>query len=89
MPNIKSAIKRVKVSEVRRLQNKMKKSELKTAIRRYREALAAKADNTEELLKIAIKKVDQAAAKGIIHRNAASRKKSQLMKAYTAYKASV
>ncbi len=84
MPNIKSAMKRVKVSEAKRLQNKMKKSELRTAIRRYREAMDAKADNAETLLKVAIKKIDQAAAKMIIHRNAASRKKSQLMKAYKA-----
>ncbi|HPU45414.1 MAG: 30S ribosomal protein S20 [Clostridiaceae bacterium] len=84
MPNIKSAMKRVKVSEAKRLQNKMKKSELRTAIRRYREAMDAKADNAETLLKVAIKKIDQAAAKKIIHRNAASRKKSQLMKAYKA-----
>jgi len=89
MPNIKSAIKRVKVSEVKRLQNRMKKSEIKTAIRRFHEALESKADNAEELLRYAIKKVDQSAAKGIIHKNAASRKKSQLMKAFAASKASV
>ncbi|HOK44163.1 MAG TPA: 30S ribosomal protein S20 [Thermoclostridium caenicola] len=84
MPNIKSAMKRVKVSRAKNLQNRMKKSELKTAIRRYREALAAKSDNAEVLLKIAIKKLDQAAAKKLIHKNAASRKKSQLMKAMKA-----
>jgi len=77
-------MKRVRVSQTRRLQNKMKKSELKTAIRRYREALQSKADNAETLLKFAIKKIDQAAAKNIIHKNAASRKKSQLMKAFKA-----
>ncbi|NLW01834.1 MAG: 30S ribosomal protein S20 [Clostridiaceae bacterium] len=84
MPNIKSAMKRVKVSQAKRLRNKMKKSELRTAIRRYREALDSKADNSEALLKAAIKKLDQAAAKKVIHRNTASRKKSQLMKAYKA-----
>jgi small subunit ribosomal protein S20 len=62
----------------------MKKSELRTTLRSYREALDAKADNAELLLKDAIKKLDQAAAKRIIHKNAASRKKSQLMKAYKA-----
>ena len=55
MPNIKSAMKRVKVSQAKRLRNKMKKSELRTAIRRYREALDSKADNSEALLKAAIK----------------------------------
>jgi small subunit ribosomal protein S20 len=84
MPNIKSAIKRVKVTKTKYMQNRMKKSELRTALRRYREALDAKADNAELLLKDAIKKLDQAAAKRIIHKNAASRKKSQLMKAYKA-----
>ena len=84
MPNIKSAIKRVKVTKTKYMQNRMKKSELRTALRRYREALDAKADNAELLLKGAIKKLDQAAAKRIIHKNAASRKKSQLMKAYKA-----
>lgn len=84
MPNIKSAMKRVKVSRAKNLQNRMKKSELKTAIRRYREALAAKSDNAEAFLRIAIKKLDQAAAKKLIHKNAASRKKSQLMKALKA-----
>jgi len=84
MPNIKSAIKRVKVSRAKNLQNRMKKSELKTAIRRYREALAAKSDNAKALMRIAIKKLDQAAAKKLIHKNAASRKKSQLMKALKA-----
>lgn len=84
MPNIKSAIKRVKVSKTKNMQNRMKKSELRTAIRRYREAIDSKADNAEALLRIAIKKVDQAAAKNLIHKNAASRKKSQLMKAFKA-----
>lgn len=84
MPNIKSAMKRVKVTRAKNMQNRIKKSELKTTLRRYREAIDAKADNAEALLKDAIKKVDQAAAKKLIHKNAASRKKSQLMKAYKA-----
>lgn len=82
MPNIKSAVKRVKVSKVKNYQNRIKKSELKTIIRSFREAVSAKAPNAQELLKLAIKKVDQAAAKNIIHKNTASRKKSQLQKAF-------
>lgn len=84
MPNIKSAIKRVRVTSSKRTYNKIKKSELKTILRNYREAIDSKADNAESMLREAIKKVDQAAAKNIIHKNAASRKKSQLMKAYKA-----
>ena len=82
MPNIKSAMKRVKVSRAKNLQNRIKKSELKTILRRYRESVEAKSPETEKLLKLAIKKVDQAVSKNLIHKNTASRKKSQLQKAY-------
>ena len=74
MPNIKSAKKRVKVIKTKTLQNKMTKSALKTALK------AANADNKAEVVKVAIKKMDQAAAKGVYHKNVAARKKSQLMK---------
>ena len=84
MPNIKSAVKRVKTSETKNLQNRRKKSELKTTLRNYREAIAENTPNTQETLKEAIKKVDQAAAKNLIHKNAASRRKSQLQKAFNA-----
>lgn len=87
MPNIKSAIKRERKTKVRTARNKAKRSELKTAIRRYKEALAANSPNKEQLLKLAIKKLDKAAAKNLIHKNKASRKKSQLMKAYNAAQA--
>lgn len=81
MANIKSALKRAKVSEAENLRNRMAKSELKTAIRRYDEALksgdqeAAQAAYTN-----AVKTIDQAAAKNVIHKNAANRKKAQLAK---------
>jgi len=87
MANTKSAIKRDKNRRIRTLRNKSKRSELKTCIRRYYEALAANSDNKEELLKQAIKKLDKAASKNIIHKNKASRKKSQLMKALNAVQA--
>ncbi len=87
MPNIKSAIKRVKTSEAKNLHNRMKKSELRTTLRKYREAIEAKSPETEDLLKIAIKKVDQAVSKNIINKNTASRKKSQLQKAFNAMSA--
>lgn len=73
MANIKSAKKRVRVIQAKTLQNKMTKSALKTAIK--------KADSCEKAdIALAIKKVDQAASKGIIHKNKAARKKSQLAK---------
>ena len=82
MPNIKSAKKRVLVTKTRTLQNKMFKTELKTDIKKYQAAVAA-GDTAlaQELYKAAVKKIDQAAARGIIHKNAAARKKSQFTKA--------
>lgn len=84
MPNIKSAIKRVNVTKVKHTANRIRKSDLKTTLRTYREAVAANADNAQEILRTAISKVDQAAQKNLIHKNAASRKKAQLMKALAA-----
>lgn len=87
MPNIKSAIKRVNTTKVKTEQNKTKRSELKTAVRRYNEAIAESSDNKQELLKAAVSKLDKAASRKLIHKNTASRKKSQLMKALNAAKA--
>ena len=81
MPNIKSAIKRVSVIEKKTLRNNMIKSEYKTAIKRFEEALNNK--NIEEatkLFSVATKKIDQACSKGVIVKNTASRKKSNLAK---------
>ena len=81
MPNIKSAKKRVLIAEVRNARNKAAKSELKTAIKKF-EAAAAEGNRTEAdgAYKVAVKKVDQAVAKGILHKNTASRKKARLAK---------
>jgi len=87
MPNTKSAVKRMRQIKIRTARNKAKRSELKTVIRRYKEALAANSPNKEELLRLAIKKLDMAASKNLIHKNKASRKKSQLMKAFNAAQA--
>ena len=82
MPNIKSAKKRVLVTKTKTLQNKMFKTELKTDIKKYQAALAAgDAALAQTTYKAAVKKIDQAAARGIIHKNAAARKKSQFTKA--------
>lgn len=81
MPNIKSAIKRVKVSEKRRLQNASQKSALRTAVKSAESALNNQnVESAKELLIAATKKLDKAATKGLIHKNAANRKKSRLAK---------
>ena len=79
MPNIKSAKKRVLVAEVRNARNKANKSALKTAIKKF-EAAAADGDRTEAeaTYKVAVKAVDKAAAKGLMHKNNAAHKKSAL-----------
>ena len=82
MPNIKSAKKRVIVTKTKTLQNKIFKTELKTDIKKFNAAVAAgDAALAQEAYKVAVKKIDQAAARGIIHKNAAARKKSQFTKA--------
>lgn len=88
MPNIKSAKKRVKVTETKTLQNKMFRSQLKTDIKKYEAAVAA-GDMTlaQELYKKACKKIDVAASKGIIHKNCAAHKKSEFTKALNAMNA--
>ncbi len=87
MPNIKSAKKRVKVAKAKTLRNKMIKSNLKTIVKKADSAVAEKADNSEAAVRAAIKAVDQACAKGIMHKNTAARKKSQLAKKLNASKA--
>ncbi|MCI5816348.1 30S ribosomal protein S20 [Ruminococcus sp.] len=79
MANIKSAIKRVKVNKVKAAANKARKSELKTVLKKANLAAESGA-NKEEAIKAAIKRVDQACAKGLLHKNCAARKKSQLAK---------
>ncbi|MBP3273350.1 MAG: 30S ribosomal protein S20 [Ruminococcus sp.] len=80
MANIKSAKKRVKVNEAKALRNKAVKSDLKTALKKAAVAVSDNADNKAEVVTAAIKKVDKACAKGIIHKNNASRKKAALAK---------
>jgi small subunit ribosomal protein S20 len=79
MANIKSAMKRVKVNKVKAAANKARKSELKTVLKKANLAAESGA-NKEEAIKAAIKRVDQACAKGLLHKNNAARKKAQLAK---------
>ena len=88
MANIKSQIKRIKTNDKARLRNKSVRSSFKTAIRRFRDALAAgdpKAIATE--LSAASRELDVAVSKGVIHANQAANKKSAMAK--SAHKAGV
>lgn len=78
MPNIKSAKKRVKVAAARTAANKSVTSALRTNLKKANAAIEANAADKEQVVRVAIKKIDQAAAKGILKKNTASRKKSAL-----------
>ena len=78
MPNIKSAKKRVLVNATKQARNKSANSALKTAIKKANVAIENNSDDKEAAVKAAIKKIDQAAAKGLLHKNNAARKKSAL-----------
>lgn len=80
MPNIKSAKKRVVVNKTKTARNKSRNTALKTAIKKAHIAVETNAANKEAVVKEAIKKVDQAAAKGLLHKNNAAHKKSALAK---------
>ena len=80
MPNIKSAMKRVKVSKKKNLRNRMIKSGVKTAVKKYEAAL------TQEQLSNVASALDKAASKGVIHKNAANRKKARLARKLNAAK---
>ena len=89
MPNIKSAKKRVAVTEKKNTQNKMIKSAVKTAIKKYNAVLAAgDVAAAEKLLPENVSVIDSAASKGILHKNNAANKKSALAKNLNAAKAS-
>mgnify|MGYP001625044665 CR=1 FL=1 len=89
MPNIKSAKKRVAVIEKKTSQNKMIKSSVKTAIKKFNAALAAgDVAAAEKLLPETVSVIDSAASKGILHKNNAANKKSALAKNLNALKAS-
>lgn len=86
MPNIKSAIKRVEVTKSKTIQNTIKKSALKTAIKKCSEVIEKKDVSASDVLNATAKTIDQAAAKHILHKNTASRRKSRLAKALNASK---
>ena len=79
MPNIKSAKKRVLVSAANYERNKAYRSGLRTAIKKANVAIESGAADMDAAVKVAVKKIDQAAAKGLLHKNNAARKKSALV----------
>ena len=85
MANNKSQIKRNETNEKRRQRNKAVKSELKTLVRRFGEAVkAGDAERTQESLQVASRKLDKAASKGVIHKNQAANRKSAMARKATA-----
>ena len=79
MPNIKSAKKRVLVSKANAERNKMYKSELKTVIKKFDAAYAeGNREQADSTYLVAVKTIDQAVTKGILHKNTAARKKSSI-----------
>lgn len=81
MANIKSQIKRIRTNEKRRLRNQAVKSELKTLVRRTREAVeAGDQEKAVAALRVASRKLDVAVSEGVIHKNQAANRKSKLAK---------
>ena len=80
MPNIKSAIKRVRTNETKNAQNSHVRSTMRSSVKKAETALLNKDENASDSVKAAIKQVEKAASKGLIHKNTAARKKSRLMK---------
>lgn len=78
MANIKSAQKRIRVTEKKTERNTSIKSALKTSIKKFSTSVAEGTENSKELLDATMKSLDKAASKGIIHKNTAARKKSRL-----------
>ena len=78
MANIKSAKKRIKVIQAKTLRNQMFRSQMRTVVKKYNAALeAGDKELAAAAYRLAVKKIDQAVAHGILHKNNAARKKSQ------------
>ncbi len=78
MPNIKSAKKRVLVSKMQNEKNRAAKSALKTQLKKFDAALEVGGEAAQEAFKATVKAIDRAATQGILHKNTAARKKSQI-----------
>jgi small subunit ribosomal protein S20 len=83
LPNIKSAEKRVRQNVKRELRNRRTKSMLKTSIRRFEESLqSGNMDEAKVTLNAAVRQIDRAATRGVVHKNTAARKKSRLSRIF-------
>ena len=80
MPNIQSAKKRVKVSEKKNLRNRIVKSGVRTSIKKFENAVQQNPADAAAVLSATSSAIDRAAAKGVVHKNAANRKKARLAK---------
>lgn len=79
MPNIKSAKKRVKVNTVKAANNRAAITNLRTVIKKANAAIEANTADKQDAVKAAVIKIDKACAKGLLHKNTAARKKSQIV----------
>jgi small subunit ribosomal protein S20 len=86
MPNIKSAIKRVSVTDKKTQANKIQKSAIRSTVRKAKVACASADSDSATIVSQAIVKIDKAVAKGYMHKNTAARRKSKLTKAVNAMK---
>ena len=84
MPNIKSAKKRVIISEKKAARNASAKSSLRTSVKKAKIAIANKDANSAVAVKTACVDLDKAVSKGLLHKNTAARKKSRITKAMNA-----
>ncbi len=80
MANIKSQIKRNRQNEARRVRNKAVRSELRTRTKSAVTLATAGGEQAVDALRLAVKRIDKAGSKGVIHKNAAARRKSRLMR---------
>jgi len=88
MPNIKSSAKRDQVAKVRNARNRANKTALKTTLKKFDAAIAeGKPEAAQVPYTEAVRSVDRAVSKGLLHKNTAARKKSQLARAYNALSA--
>ncbi|HHU69809.1 MAG TPA: 30S ribosomal protein S20 [Thermoanaerobacterales bacterium] len=86
MANIKSSKKRIKIAKTRNMRNNIVKTSIKTAIKKFEKAITdGNIEEAEKNLINAVSKLDKAAAKGVIHKNTAARKKSSLYKKLNNY----
>lgn len=85
MANIKSAMKRMRQNERRRLRNRAIRSRIRSAVKAARTAVSAKAPTAPVAVREAIRILDRAVTKGVVHRNTASRRKSALARQLVAH----